>query len=106
MSASALAEGRVAGRYFDGQSSQARAAEARVEAGQLEVHLDGGERLQFAADQVRLGTQVGSAGCYLHLGRAQRWSRPMLPVCRRWCGRCARQPPERCGCIAWRSARA
>ena len=68
MSASALAEGRVAGRYFDGQSSQARAAEARVEAEQLEVHLEGGERLRFAADQVRLGTQVGSAGCYLHLG--------------------------------------
>ena len=60
----------VAGRYFDGHSSQARDAQAWVSDGHLSLRLADGQVLQFAPSQVRLGMQVGSAGCYLHVGEA------------------------------------
>ena len=58
----------VRGRFFDGESSGALAASARVQEGELRLELADGRVECFAGKDVRLGLQVGSAHSYLHLG--------------------------------------
>jgi len=63
---SPLSEARVAGRFFDGQSSSSQAACATVVGDQLHLEVAGQVR-RYDADEVRLGVQVGKASSYLHL---------------------------------------
>ncbi|MEL0169324.1 MAG: M48 family metallopeptidase [Pseudomonadaceae bacterium] len=58
----------VSGRFFDGESSSAQAATARLQGDQLRLDLVDGSVAWFCAQDVRLGMQVGSANSYLHLG--------------------------------------
>lgn len=68
MSVSPSVNAGVSGHFFDGESSGACAAIARLQGNQLRLELDDGRVEHFAAAQVRLGMQVGSAKSYLHLG--------------------------------------
>lgn len=66
MSASPSSNQWVSGRYFDGRSSSSSAVRARVVNGALQLEV-AGKTHSYAAEQVRLGVQVGSANSYLHL---------------------------------------
>lgn len=68
MSASPSVDRQIRGRFFDGESSGARAATACLQGEQLRLDLEDGSVAYFSAADVRLGIQVGSANSYLHLG--------------------------------------
>ena len=58
----------LAGTYFDGRSSKGRPATLRLENNQLHLRYEDGDYL-LDSHELRLGTRVGGAGCYLHLPR-------------------------------------
>ena len=63
----ALSDGGVAGQFFDGQRSKGYSARLRRDQQRLLIEYAGGQRLDVALGDVRLGTRVGQAGYYLHL---------------------------------------
>lgn len=68
MSVSPSSDQELAGVYFDGRRSQGHPATIRLEEGRLHLRFGDGDYL-FDSNNLRLGTGVGGAGCYLHLPR-------------------------------------
>lgn len=62
-----LSDGWIAGLFFDGRRSKGYPARLRRQDQHLLIEYAEGETLEARLSEVRLGTRVGQAGCYLHL---------------------------------------
>lgn len=71
-----MSEGWVQGLFFDGRRSRGYPARLRRQQQRLRIEYGDGACLEPELRDVRLGTRVGQAGCYLHLPEGAAFESP------------------------------